>query len=295
MTLRVVVPIVALAAALTWSARPAAGRAQNPLPGTRLSIEELRQQMFHVSAGKRLKPQAWPGGAAVAVALSFDVDNATATLAAGVLDYEVISRGEYGAVDGLPRLLRLLDRHRVPASFFIPAVSAILHPHMIADIQASGRHEIGVHGWIHERLPVLNDPREEQRLLTQSIDHLTKATGRRPVGLPGPVVAVQRLDDAADQGRGVSLRQQPDGERRRLRAAPRRPAHRRRSSCRSSASSTTSRTSAGARTAPTRPWRRSSTCSRPSSTSLTRSAGSTSSPCTRTSWGTAPGWRCSTG
>ncbi len=186
MTLRVVVPIVALAAALTWSARPAAGRAQNPLPGTRLSIEELRQQMFHVSAGKRLKPQAWPGGAAVAVALSFDVDNATATLAAGVLDYEVISRGEYGAVDGLPRLLRLLDRHRVPASFFIPAVSAILHPHMIADIQASGRHEIGVHGWIHERLPVLNDPREEQRLLTQAIDHLTKATGRRPVGYRAP-------------------------------------------------------------------------------------------------------------
>jgi peptidoglycan-N-acetylglucosamine deacetylase len=103
-----------------------------------------------------------------------------------VLDYEVISRGEYGAVDGLPRILRLLDKHKTPASFFIPAVSAALHPRMIQEIQASGRHEIGVHGWIHERLPLLNDEREEQRLLTQSIELLTKAMGKRPVGYRAP-------------------------------------------------------------------------------------------------------------
>ena len=83
--------------------------------------------MFHVSAGKRLKG-AWPNGAKVAVGLSFDVDNATATLSTGNLDYEILSRGEYGAVDGLPRLLRILDRQQVPASFFIPAASAVLHP-----------------------------------------------------------------------------------------------------------------------------------------------------------------------
>jgi peptidoglycan/xylan/chitin deacetylase (PgdA/CDA1 family) len=158
----------------------------NPLPGTRLSLEELRKQMFHVSAGRRLKPQSWPGGATVTVSLSFDVDNATATLASGVLDYEVLSRGEYGAVDGLPRILRLLDKHLLPASFFIPAVSVVLHPQMIKEIQASGRDEIGVHGWIHERLPTLNDEREEQRLLTQSIEFLTKASGKRPVGYRAP-------------------------------------------------------------------------------------------------------------
>jgi len=158
----------------------------SPLPGTKLSLDQLRQQMFHVSAGKRLKPTSWPGGARVAVSLSFDVDNATATLATGVLDYEVISRGEYGAVDGLPRLLRLLAKHKLPASFFIPAVSAALHPQMIKDIQASGRHEIGVHGWIHERLPALNDAGEEQRLLNQSIALLTSMTGKRPVGYRAP-------------------------------------------------------------------------------------------------------------
>jgi peptidoglycan-N-acetylglucosamine deacetylase len=160
--------------------------ARDPLPGTKLSLDELRKQMFHVSAGKRLKPPSWPDGNRVAVSLSFDVDNATATLSTGTLDYEVISRGEYGAVDGLPRILRLLDKHKLPASFFIPAVSAAFHPQMIKDILGPGRHEIGIHGWIHERLPVLNDEREEQRLLNQSLEMLTKMMGKRPIGYRAP-------------------------------------------------------------------------------------------------------------
>lgn len=167
-------------------AAPTAPARQDPLPGTKLSIDQLKAQMFHVSAGKRLKG-AWPNGARVAVGLSFDVDNATATLSTGNLDYEILSRGEYGAVDGLPRILRMLDRQQVSASFFIPAVSALLHPQMIKDIQSSSlQHEIGVHGWIHERLPLLNDETEEQRLLNQSIETLTKMTGRRPTGYRAP-------------------------------------------------------------------------------------------------------------
>jgi peptidoglycan/xylan/chitin deacetylase (PgdA/CDA1 family) len=158
-----------------------------PLPGVTLPIETLRQQMFHVSAGRRLRPSSWPGGARVAVGLSFDVDNASATLSTGTLDYEILSRGEYGAVDGLPRVLRVLERHQVPSSFFIPAVSALLHPQMVKDIQASAlAHEIGVHGWIHERLPVLDDETEEQRLLDQSIAELTTQAGKRPVGYRAP-------------------------------------------------------------------------------------------------------------
>ncbi|HYE86386.1 MAG TPA: polysaccharide deacetylase [Vicinamibacterales bacterium] len=158
----------------------------DPLPGTKLSVDQLKAQMFHVSAGKRLKA-TWPNGAKVAVGLSFDVDNATAALSTGTLDYEILSRGEYGAVDGLPRILRMLDRQQVPASFFIPAASAALHPAMIKDIQGTKqRHEIGVHGWIHERLPLLNNEQEEQRLLNLSIDTLTKMTGRRPVGYRAP-------------------------------------------------------------------------------------------------------------
>ena len=184
--------VVTLALALTCCAqRPSAPAAvqearPDPLPGTRLSIDQLKAQMFHVSAGKRLKG-AWPNGARVAVGLSFDVDNATATLSTGTLDYEILSRGEYGAIDGLPRILRMLDRQQVPTSFFIPAVSAVLHPQVIKDIQASTlQHEIGVHGWILERLPLLNDEQEEQRLLNQSLETLTKMIGKRPIGYRAP-------------------------------------------------------------------------------------------------------------
>src|SRR5207247_5218934 len=157
-----------------------------PQPGTKLSLDQLKAQMFHVSAGRRLKPKAWPNGARVAVGLSFDVDNATADRATGNLISESISRGEYGAVDGVPRILRLLDKHKLPASFFIPAVTHLLDPQMIPSILASGRHEIGIHGWIHEHLPSVNDAALEQDMLNRAIDTLTKAVGKRPVGYRAP-------------------------------------------------------------------------------------------------------------
>jgi peptidoglycan/xylan/chitin deacetylase (PgdA/CDA1 family) len=156
------------------------------MPGLNLPIEQLRKQYNHYGVGKRLKPKPWPNGARVAVALSFDVDNATVPLSRGNLSSEDLSRGMYGAVDGLPRILRMLDRQNVPASFFIPAVSVLLNPEIPQSILASKRNEIGVHGWIHEHLGVLNDEAAEQRLLNQSIETLTKAIGKRPVGYRAP-------------------------------------------------------------------------------------------------------------
>jgi peptidoglycan-N-acetylglucosamine deacetylase len=171
---------VFLAAVLLQAPPPTA------MPGLKLPIDQLRAQYQHYGVGKRLKPKQWPNGAKVAVALSFDVDNATIPLSRANLGSEDLSRGMYGAIDGLPRILRMLDRQRVPASFFIPAVSLALNPEMTQAIQASKRNEIGIHGWIHEHLGVLNDEREEQQLLNQSIEALTKAIGKRPVGYRAP-------------------------------------------------------------------------------------------------------------
>ncbi len=163
-----------------------------PVSETRLSLDQVKRQFFQVNAGRRLKPRSWPNNSRVAVALGFDVDNATIPLFRGDLGAQNLSRGEYGAIDGLPRILRLLDQHNLPASFFIPAVAAALHPQMIRDILSKKRHEIGVHGWIHEQLPVLDTEAEEQRLLTQSIDYITKAIGKRPVGYRAPSWAFSR-------------------------------------------------------------------------------------------------------
>jgi len=156
-------------------------------PGLYLTVDQLKAEMFRLSAGRRLKPASWPGGAKVAVALSFDVDNATTQLRSGDLGSEVMSRGEYGAVDGLPRILRVLERQNVPASFYIPAVSSLLHPNMVKDILAARqKHEIGIHGWIHEDLPELNDQAKEQEMLNQAIDTITQAIGKKPVGYRAP-------------------------------------------------------------------------------------------------------------
>lgn len=162
----------------------------NAFPGLNLTLDELQAKYRHVYAGRRLKPRKWPNGARVAVALSFDIDNASGTLARGTPGGEPMTRGQYGAIDGLPRILRVLDKQNVPASFFIPAVSAALNPEMIPAIQSKRRHEIGIHGWIHENLVELNDEPKEQELLNRSLELMTKAIGKRPAGYRAPSWAV---------------------------------------------------------------------------------------------------------
>jgi peptidoglycan/xylan/chitin deacetylase (PgdA/CDA1 family) len=167
-------------------AAPAAAPAARPQPGVKWSEDQLKQAVAPVRAGRKLTPKRWPNSAKVAVCLSFDIDNESPTLAQGITLPVPLSGEQYGATEGLPRILALLDREQVPASFYIPAVSAILAPDMIPAIMKPGRHEIGVHGWIHENLPDLNDADEEERLLRQVVEYVTKATGKRPVGNRAP-------------------------------------------------------------------------------------------------------------
>ena len=53
-------------------------------------------------------------------------------------------------------------------------------------------HEIGIHGWIHESLPDIDDRAEEERLLNKAIDFWTKATGKKPVGYRAPAWAFSK-------------------------------------------------------------------------------------------------------
>lgn len=143
-----------------------------------------RGSVERVRAGQRLAPQAWPDGAGVAVALSFDSDHETIPLRNAETHPGKLSVGEYGARVGVPRILRLLDHHRVPVTFFVPAVSALLHPEETATCVAAG-HEIALHGWIHEWNTVL-DRATERDLLQRSIDTLERLSGSRPTGIRTP-------------------------------------------------------------------------------------------------------------
>jgi peptidoglycan/xylan/chitin deacetylase (PgdA/CDA1 family) len=185
--LRAALALVALAAVCTAGVADAQQVQQQP--GTKWTEEQLRKAVATARAGRRLTPKTWPQQSRVAVCLSFDVDNESYLLAAGNTSPTALSAGDFGAQSGLPRVLAMLDKYQVPASFFIPAVSALLHPEMIPAILKSGRHEIGVHGWIHEFPPATGSAEEEERLLNQAISYLEKTTGRRPVGYRAPAWA----------------------------------------------------------------------------------------------------------
>jgi peptidoglycan/xylan/chitin deacetylase (PgdA/CDA1 family) len=155
-----------------------------PQPWTQTE-QQIRETVGRVRAGRDLSPKAWPGGARVAVGLSFDLDNETGSLRDGRDSPSLLSQGEYGSRAGLPRVLALLDRHSIPASFFVPAVSAILYPESMKAIAKPGRHEVGLHGWIHERNSQL-DEETERDLLRKAFDTLTAASGKKPVGMRTP-------------------------------------------------------------------------------------------------------------
>lgn len=154
-------------------------------PSWTLTEVEIREVVNRVRAGRDLTPKAWPGGARVAVGLSFDLDNETGSLRDNLTSPSLLSQGEYGSRAGLPRVLALLDRHQIAASFFVPAVSALLHRDSMKAIAASRRHEVGLHGWIHERNSQL-DRATERDLLGRAAKTLEAITGARPAGMRTP-------------------------------------------------------------------------------------------------------------
>ncbi|PPR24767.1 MAG: Peptidoglycan deacetylase [Alphaproteobacteria bacterium MarineAlpha10_Bin3] len=137
-----------------------------------------------VRAGRSLLPDSWPGGARVAVALSFDSDHESTTLRMGESSPGKLSQGEYSSRVGVRRIVRLLDKYDIRATFFVPAVCAMLHPEEQRHLAGAG-HEIGIHGWIHERNSEL-PPADERELQMRAADVLEKISGVRPVGIRTP-------------------------------------------------------------------------------------------------------------
>lgn len=130
---------------------------------------------------------AWPERNRCAAMLCFDVDGETTALSEDpslARRRTLMSQCEYGPRVGVPRLLGLLAHLKVPATFFVPGYIAEQHPRMMRAIVAAG-HEIGLHGYLHEKLAAL-DESEEEAILVRSIEILTRLTGARPIGYRAP-------------------------------------------------------------------------------------------------------------
>lgn len=115
------------------------------------------------------------------VCLSFDFDALSGWV--GTQNPADVSRGEYAAV-AVPRVLDLLDRHGIKATFFIPGHTALAYPQHTLEIERRG-HEIGHHGWAHEAAAEV-DADKQRDIFAKGLEALEKVTGERPVGYRAP-------------------------------------------------------------------------------------------------------------
>ena len=121
----------------------AAQKTPDNQPGRKWTEAQLRENSSRVRAGRSLTPKAWPNGARVAVALTFNVSNSANQLARGDTAVVAMTGGEFGAAQGLARVLELLDRHRVPATFYVAGVADLVDPQMVPEI-VKRKHEVGL-------------------------------------------------------------------------------------------------------------------------------------------------------
>lgn len=129
----------------------------------------------------------WPGNARIAVNLTFDLDaetirwSDTETMSGNPA---ALSQGRYGPEVAVPRILEMLARHEMHATFFIPAWVIGNHPAAAQAIAAAG-HEIGAHGVRHIS-PIDLTPDEERDAFSESIRVIEQLSGKRPAGYRAP-------------------------------------------------------------------------------------------------------------
>ena len=117
------------------------------------------------------------------VCVTFDFDALSAWVARDIVSPTPLSRGEFAAV-AVPRLLELLRRRDVRATWFVPAHTATTYPDLCREIVAAG-HEIALHGYAHENVALLDAPTERD-LLARSFDAVREVTGIEPTGFRAP-------------------------------------------------------------------------------------------------------------
>ena len=130
----------------------------------------------------------WPDGNQCAVVLSFDVDAESGLVfrepQAAAARLDGMEERRFGVRTGLPRILRLLERYGLPASFFVPGYTLEHHPAAIEPIAAVG-YELGCHGNVHEAVEFL-DADAERRVMEEQLEIYQRRLGLKPRGYRSP-------------------------------------------------------------------------------------------------------------
>ena len=99
-----------------------------------------------------MKTKNWPEGVQCGVALTFDLDAETFWFSRtmdSMASPNLMAEGAYGPKVAVPRILDMLDRLELKATFFIPGWVIEHHTETCREIVRRG-HEIGYHGYLHE-------------------------------------------------------------------------------------------------------------------------------------------------
>jgi peptidoglycan/xylan/chitin deacetylase (PgdA/CDA1 family) len=117
------------------------------------------------------------------VLLTFDFDAESAQVRKTPHLPVTLSKGQFARV-GVDRILRLLDRYGIRATFFTPAWTARQYSELVHEIVQRG-HEIAAHGYLHENLSEL-DENKERGVHEKSMKMLAETAGKKPVGFRAP-------------------------------------------------------------------------------------------------------------
>jgi peptidoglycan/xylan/chitin deacetylase (PgdA/CDA1 family) len=123
-------------------------------------------------------------GASHRVALTFDVDALSLWIGSfKATNSSMVSRGEFD-VPATHRVLEWLSAVGIPATFFVPGHTALAYPELVREIAARG-HEVGNHGFVHERVTELSAD-DERRVLNRGNEILGELLGAQPRGYRSP-------------------------------------------------------------------------------------------------------------
>lgn len=118
------------------------------------------------------------------VAFTIDFDTESGLIDMGNTNPTALSRGSYGAVEGIKRVLDLFKSYGIVGTCFIPAYTLNKYPDQCKMIRDAG-FEIGHHGCLHES-PDARTYEEEKEIIECGLEALKKVLHVKPAGYRAP-------------------------------------------------------------------------------------------------------------
>lgn len=134
-----------------------------------------------ISKGHRV----WPDGKQSALLLTYDMDGDSSWISRGLDEPVARSAGQFEVNVGTPCILELMKWFGLKSTFFTPGWIAEQYPKMVEAV-VNGGHEIGLHGYLHEPPPSLNE-KQEREVIRRGSAALEALTGKRPEGYRSPI------------------------------------------------------------------------------------------------------------